>query len=137
VQQIVAYSITSSARASSVAGTSMPSALAVFRFITSSYLVGACIGRSGYTVTTWQQNLYLRLISTDLRQGDGRSFRNHAGLVTFHNKSLERRYGCSRIAAVGDDLETRLHAVECEIDDDVATVSALKVTDVWILGEDR
>jgi hypothetical protein len=33
-------------RASSVAGTSRPSALAVFRFITSSYLVGACTGRS-------------------------------------------------------------------------------------------
>jgi hypothetical protein len=35
------YSITSSARASSVGGTSMPSALAVFRLMTSSYLVGA------------------------------------------------------------------------------------------------
>src|SRR5262249_15155436 len=33
------HSITSSARASSVGGTSRPSALAVFRFITSSYLV--------------------------------------------------------------------------------------------------
>ena len=35
------YSITSSALASSVAGTVSPSALAVFRLITSSYLVGA------------------------------------------------------------------------------------------------
>jgi hypothetical protein len=35
------HSITSSARASSVAGTSRPSALAVFRLMTSSYLVGA------------------------------------------------------------------------------------------------
>jgi hypothetical protein len=35
------YSITSSARASRVGGTSMPSALAVFRLITNSYLVGA------------------------------------------------------------------------------------------------
>jgi hypothetical protein len=44
------YSITSSARASSVAGTSMPSALAVLMLITSSYLVGACTGRSaGFT----------------------------------------------------------------------------------------
>src|SRR5262249_8503595 len=40
------HSITSSARASTVAGMSMPSALAVFRLITVSYLVGACTGRS-------------------------------------------------------------------------------------------
>src|SRR5262245_59610909 len=40
------HSITSSARASSVGGTSMPSALAVLRLMTSSYLVGACTGRS-------------------------------------------------------------------------------------------
>src|SRR5262249_34685230 len=39
------HSITSSARASSVGGTSMPSALAVFRLINSSYLVDACTGR--------------------------------------------------------------------------------------------
>jgi hypothetical protein len=40
------YSITSSARASSVDGTSRPSVLAVFRLITSSYLVGFCTGKS-------------------------------------------------------------------------------------------
>src|SRR5215469_2182191 len=40
------HSITSSARARSVAGTSRPSALAVLRLITSSYFVGACTGRS-------------------------------------------------------------------------------------------
>ena len=40
------YSITSSARASRVAGTSRPSVLAVLRLITISYLVGACTGRS-------------------------------------------------------------------------------------------
>ena len=40
------YSITSSARASRVGGTSMPSAFAVLRLITSSYLVGFCTGRS-------------------------------------------------------------------------------------------
>src|SRR5215475_8337089 len=40
------HSITSSARASSVAGTSRPSARAVLRLITSSYLVGACTGKS-------------------------------------------------------------------------------------------
>src|SRR5262249_39108090 len=40
------HSITSSARARSVAGTSSPSALAVLRLITNSYLVGACTGRS-------------------------------------------------------------------------------------------
>src|SRR6516225_7641772 len=38
--------MTSSARASTVAGTSRPIALAVLRLITSSYLVGACTGRS-------------------------------------------------------------------------------------------
>src|SRR5215471_16188168 len=40
------HSITSSAVASSVGGTSRPSAVAVLRLITSSYLVGACTGRS-------------------------------------------------------------------------------------------
>src|SRR5262249_39169765 len=40
------HSITSSARASSVGGTSRPSALAVLRLITNSYFVGACTGRS-------------------------------------------------------------------------------------------
>src|SRR6516225_4674854 len=38
------HSITSSARASSGAGTVRPSALAVLRLIASSYLVGACTG---------------------------------------------------------------------------------------------
>ena len=45
-QQKATYSITSSARASSVGGTSRPSAFAVLRLMTSSYLVGACTGRS-------------------------------------------------------------------------------------------
>ena len=40
------HSITSSARARSVGGTSSPSALAALRLITSSYLVGAWTGRS-------------------------------------------------------------------------------------------
>src|SRR5262249_24430135 len=40
------HSITSSARASSVEGTVRPSALAVLRLMISSYLVGACTGKS-------------------------------------------------------------------------------------------
>ena len=40
------YSITLSARASSVGGIVRPSALAVFRLMNNSYLVGACTGRS-------------------------------------------------------------------------------------------
>ena len=40
------YSITSSARASSVGEISMSRALAVFKFMTNSYFVGACTGRS-------------------------------------------------------------------------------------------
>src|SRR4029453_15340143 len=40
------HSITSSARAMSIGGTSRSSAFAVFRLITSSYLVGACTGSS-------------------------------------------------------------------------------------------
>src|SRR6516165_10375631 len=40
------HSMTSSARASRVAGTVRPSAFAVLRLITSSYLVGAWTGRS-------------------------------------------------------------------------------------------
>src|SRR5262249_9687694 len=42
----VTHSITSSARASTVAGISRPSAFAVLRLTTSSYLVGACTGKS-------------------------------------------------------------------------------------------
>src|SRR5262249_30732530 len=40
------HSITSSARASSVGGNSRPSALAVLRLMTRSYLIGCCTGRS-------------------------------------------------------------------------------------------
>jgi hypothetical protein len=40
------HSMTSSARASSVGGTSRPSALAVLRLMISSYLVAACTGKS-------------------------------------------------------------------------------------------
>jgi hypothetical protein len=40
------YSITSTARASNVGGTISPSAFAVLRLITSSYLVGADAGSS-------------------------------------------------------------------------------------------
>src|SRR5271169_1578331 len=40
------HSITSSARVSNCAGTSTPSAFAVWRFITSSRVVGNCTGRS-------------------------------------------------------------------------------------------
>src|SRR6266516_2650328 len=40
------HSITSSARASSIGGTSRPSALAVLRLITNSNLVGCSTGRS-------------------------------------------------------------------------------------------
>jgi hypothetical protein len=40
------YSITASARVSTVGGTVMPSTFAVFRLITSSYLVGCSTGRS-------------------------------------------------------------------------------------------
>src|SRR5262249_33065664 len=40
------HSITSSARASTLAGSSRPSAFAVLRLTTSSYLVGACTGKS-------------------------------------------------------------------------------------------
>src|SRR5262249_37649152 len=39
------HSITSSARASTVAGRVRPSAFAVLRLITSSYLVGFCTGK--------------------------------------------------------------------------------------------
>jgi hypothetical protein len=46
VQQIAAYSITSSAMASSPGGKLRPNALAVLRLIASSNLVGCSIGRS-------------------------------------------------------------------------------------------
>src|SRR5262245_58087495 len=40
------YSITSLASASSLSGRSSPSVLAVLRLITSSYLMGACVGKA-------------------------------------------------------------------------------------------
>ena len=46
MHRISSYSITSSASASSVGGTSMPSVRAVCRLITSSNLVGCMTGRS-------------------------------------------------------------------------------------------
>src|SRR5262249_35939593 len=63
------HSITSSARASSVGGISRPSAFAVLRLITSSYLVGACTGRSaGFSPlrmrsTYWAARRYWSIIS--------------------------------------------------------------------------
>ena len=45
-QRWESYSITSSARASSMGGMVMPSVLAVSRFITSSNFVGCSMGRS-------------------------------------------------------------------------------------------
>jgi hypothetical protein len=44
------YSITSLACASTDGGTASPSAFAVFRLIASSYLVGACTGRSAGSI---------------------------------------------------------------------------------------
>src|SRR5262249_42375889 len=52
------HSITSSARASTVSGTVRPRALAVFRLITSSYLVGACTGRSAGFVPFRMRSTY-------------------------------------------------------------------------------
>src|SRR6516164_9496396 len=52
------YSITSSARASSVSGTVRPSALAVFMLITRSYLVGAWTGRSAGFVPLRMRSTY-------------------------------------------------------------------------------
>jgi len=46
LQQSGIYSIISSARASSKGDTVIPSVCAVLRLMTSSYLVGACMGRS-------------------------------------------------------------------------------------------
>jgi hypothetical protein len=46
IADIVAYSITSSARASTADGTLRPRDLVVLRLITISYLVGACTGIS-------------------------------------------------------------------------------------------
>jgi hypothetical protein len=45
-QQIAAYSITSSARASKMGGTSKPSCLAVLRLMRNSNVVGPSTGRS-------------------------------------------------------------------------------------------
>src|SRR5262249_2527399 len=52
------HSMTSSARTSRVAGTSKPSALAVFKFRTVSYLVGACTERSAGLVPRRMRSTY-------------------------------------------------------------------------------
>src|SRR3954469_2405005 len=53
------HSITSSASASSCVGICSPSPLAVFRLITSSYLVGACTGRSaGFSPLRMRSTFY-------------------------------------------------------------------------------
>src|SRR5262249_61546895 len=57
----LAYSITSSARASSVGGTSKPKALAVFRLPPNSNLVPCCTGRSAGFAP-------LRILSTKLAE---------------------------------------------------------------------
>src|SRR5262249_16893510 len=73
------HSITSSARAISVVGTSRPSALAVLRFGTSSYLVGACTGRSaGFSPlrmrSTYSPHTRLQLwVAAGHRRGQGNS----------------------------------------------------------------
>src|SRR5262249_35736869 len=62
------HSITSSARARSVGGTSKPKALAVFRLTTNSNLVPCCTGRSAGFAP-------LRILSTKLAQRDPLSLR--------------------------------------------------------------
>src|SRR5262249_32785193 len=52
------HSITSSASASSDGGTSRPSALAGFRLITNSNLVGACTGRASGRVPLRIRSIY-------------------------------------------------------------------------------
>jgi hypothetical protein len=77
------YSITSSARASSVGGTVRPSALAALRLITNSNLVGCSIGRSVGLAP-------LRILSTSpaARRDDlGRKMmRQVAGALADHKK---------------------------------------------------
>jgi len=59
------YSITSSAMASTLGGTVMPSSLAVLRLITSSYLVGFCTGRSaGFSPLRMRSNVAGRVPQT-------------------------------------------------------------------------
>src|SRR5215813_2158837 len=68
------HSITSSARASSVGGTSRPRALAVLRLTCSSNLVGCCTGRaatlaplrmrSTYDAARWNRSVGLILYDT-------------------------------------------------------------------------
>src|SRR5262249_10967025 len=62
------HSITSSARASSVSGTTRPSALAVLRLTTSSNLVGCSMGRSaGFApLITLMTNAAARLVSSGI-----------------------------------------------------------------------
>ena len=49
------YSITASARASKIGGTSRPIALALLRLMTSSNLVGCCTGRSAGCRKRWSE----------------------------------------------------------------------------------
>ena len=73
------HSITSAARASSVGGTSRPSVLAVFKLITSSYLVGACTAQNGVLCAQFRE----LAASLDHLVGAGQQCRRHLDAERF------------------------------------------------------
>ena len=87
------HSITSSARASSEGGTARRSALAVFRFITNSNLVGCCTGRSPSLAPLRMRSTYVALSIDPLQLG-----KNARSIV--QPTSLTRLYASHRDAAL-------------------------------------
>ena len=92
------YSMTSSARARSVGGTSSPRTFAVFRLITSSYRVGCCTGKS------------LGFVPRRIRS-------TYAAALRHDQAKAETRIEHDRIARVETEANERLSRAWAEIED--------------------
>src|SRR5215831_3590497 len=75
-------------------------------------------------------------------RGEGRRFhgshsrRLRSRLAALHHESLQQGSRGVGIAAVGDNLEARLHAIEAEVDGDVAAMASLEVAHMRIIREE-
>lgn len=61
--------------------------------------------------------------------------RNGSGFAALDNKSLQRGNRCSRVKAIGNDLQTCLHVSPRYVDANVAAVIAFEVAHVGVLGQ--
>ena len=98
-QRVCRYSMTSSARPISAFGTMRPSALAVLRLITNSYLVGACIECDFKIPSRIGEVIDLTLLVEDI----GRS--SLAIAIVCHRDNIERLR--ARMVTAMMSLETK------------------------------